>query len=128
MSEPIIFISDQRIKEGKLEAYKQYYQQMVETIEATKPGTVANLAYVNKDGTEVSVIIVFPDAASMDLYMQVAAELTEKGFEFMRILSLEIYGKPNNTVAELLKKISGSGVTLTLKPQPIGGYIRFKSE
>jgi len=127
MSEPIVFISNQRIKEGKLDEYTQAYRQVAELTEANKPGTVAHLAYVNEDGTEMSIVHVFPDAESMELHMQGVDELAKKAFEFMEIVSFEIYGKPSDTVLEAMKKIVGAGVTLNIKPQPIGGYIRLKS-
>ena len=127
MSEPIVFISNQRIKEGKLDGYTQYYRQVAELTEANKPGTVAHLAYANEDGTAVSIVHIFPDAESMEVHMQGVGEIAKKAFEFMEIVSFEIYGKPSDTVLETMKKIVGSGVTLNIKPQPIGGYIRFKS-
>jgi len=127
MSEPIVFISNQRIKEGKLDGYKQYYRQVAELTEANKPGTVAHLAYANEDGTAVSIVHIFPDAESMELHMLGVDELAKKASEFMEIVSFEIYGRPSDTVLETMKKIAGSGVTLNIKPQPIGGYIRFKS-
>jgi hypothetical protein len=62
----------------------------------------------------------------MELHMQGVDELAKKAFEFMEIVSLEIYGKPSDTVLEAMKKIVGSGVTLSIKSQPVGGYIRFR--
>ena len=59
--------------------------------------------------------------------MQGVGELAKKAFEFMEIVSFEIYGRPSDPVLEAMKQIAGSGVTLNIKPQPIGGYIRFKS-
>ena len=126
MSEPIVFISNQRIKEGKLDGYKQYYRQVAELTEANKPGTVAHLAYANEDGTAVSIVHIFPDAESMELHMLGVDELAKKASEFMEIVSFEVYGRPSDTVLETMKKIAGSGVTLNIKPQPIGGYIRFR--
>jgi hypothetical protein len=41
--------------------------------------------------------------------------------------SFEIYGKPSDSVLAALKKTVGTGVTLNIKPQHIGGYIRLKS-
>jgi hypothetical protein len=127
VSEPIVFISNQRIKVGKLDGYKQYYRQVAELTKATKPGTVAHLAYVSEDGTEASIIHIFPDAESMEQHMRGVGELAKKAFEFMEVVSFEIYGKPSDTVLETMTQIVASGVTLSIKPQPIGGYIRFKS-
>ena len=127
MSEPIIFISNQRIKEGKIDGYKQYYRQVAEFTEANKPGTVAHLAYANEDGTAVSIVHVFTGAESMELHMQGVGELAKKAFEFMEVVSIEIYGRPTDAVLEKMKGIVGSGVALSIKSEPIGGYIRFKS-
>ena len=127
MSEPIIFISNQRVKEGKLEGYKQYYRQVAEQAKADKPGTIAHLAYHNKEGSELSIIHIFPDAESMELHMKGVDELAKKAYEYVEILSFEIYGKPTDTVLENMMQIVGSGITLNIRPQRIGGYIRFNA-
>jgi hypothetical protein len=126
MSEPIIFISNQKVKEGKLEGYKQYYRQVAEQAKAEKPGTIAHLAYLNEEGAELSIIHIFPDAESMELHMKGVDELAKKAYEYVEILSFEIYGKPADTVLERMMQIVGSRIALNIKPQLIGGYIRFK--
>ena len=127
MSEPIIFISNQKVKEGKLEGYKQYYRQVAEQAKANKPGTVAHLAYHNEEGSELSIIHIFPDAESMELHMIGVDELAKKAYEYVEILSFEIYGKPTDTVVERMMQIVGSSITINIKPQLIGGYIRVSS-
>ena len=127
MANPIIFISNQRIKEGKLEDFKKYYLQVAAMTEATKPGTAAHLAYLNEEGTKVSIVHIFPDAASMELHMKGVDELAKKAYQFVEIESFEIYGKPSDTVLAGMLQIAGSGVTLNIKPQSVGGYIRLKS-
>jgi len=127
MSEPIIFISNQRVKDGKLEGYKQYYRQVAELTKANKPGTFAHLAYANEEGTEISIVHIFPDMESMELHMVGVDALAKKGYEFVEINSFEIYGRPSDKVLGIMMQIAGSGVALHLKSQPIGGYIRLKS-
>jgi len=127
MSEPIIFISNQRVKEGKLEGYKRYYRQVAEQAKAEKPGTVAHLAYVNEYGNELTIIHVFPDAEAMELHMKGVDELAKKAYEYVEIISFEIYGKPGDSVLNMIMQIAGSGAGLSIKPQRIGGYIRLRS-
>jgi hypothetical protein len=127
MTNPIVFISNQKIKDGKLEGYKQYYQQVSEMTEAKKPGTVAHLGYLNEDGSEVSIIHIFPDAESMELHMKGVDELAKKAYEFIEIVSFEIYGKPDDTLLNMMMQIAGSGVELILKPHTLGGYFRLRS-
>jgi hypothetical protein len=126
MSEPIVFISNQRVKEGKLEGYKHYYRQVAEQAQADKPGTIAHLAYFNEKDSELSIIHIFPDAEAMELHMKGVDELAKKAYEYVEILSFEIYGKPADTVLERMMQIVGAGIGPSIKPQRIGGYIRFQ--
>ncbi len=128
MSEPIVFISNQRIKPGKLEGYKRNYQEVAEFAEAHKPGTVAHLAYLNEAGTEATVVHVFPDAQAMEAHMRGIGQVAQKSAEFMEVVSWQIYGRPNNAILEGMLKLASPTVTLSIKPLPVGGYIRFKPE
>jgi hypothetical protein len=127
MSNPIIFISNQKIRAGKLDEYKKNYLQVAEMTEATKPGTAAHLAYLNEDGTKASIVHIFPDAESMEIHMKGVDELAKKAYQFMEIESFEIYGRPSDKILAGMMQIAGSGVTLDIKPQSVGGYIRLKS-
>jgi quinol monooxygenase YgiN len=124
VSEPIVFISNQRIKPGKLEAYKEYYREVAEFTEANKPGTVAHLAYLSEDGAEATVVHLFPDAESMEAHMRGIGKIAEKSAEFMEVVGWLIYGRPSSAVLEGLLKLAGPKVTLSIKPQPVGGYLR----
>jgi hypothetical protein len=126
MAEPIVFISNQRVKEGKLEGYKQYYRQVAEQARQNKPGTVAHIAYHNEEGTELSIIHIFPDAEAMELHMKGVDELAKQAYEYVEILSFEIYGQPTEAILERMTQIVGSGIAVNIRPQLIGGYIRFK--
>lgn len=128
MSEPIIFISHQRVKEGKLEGYMHYYRQVAEQAKANKPGTLAHIAYHNQEGVELSIIHIFQNAESMELHMKGVDELAKKAFEYVEILSFEIYGNPTEAILEGMMQIAGSGIALNIRPQLIGGYIRFNSQ
>jgi uncharacterized protein YkuJ len=124
ISEPIVFISNQQTREGKLDGYKQYYRQVAELTKENKPGTLGHLAYASVEGTEVSIVHIFPDTECMELHMVGVDSLANKAFEFMEITSIEIYGRPSDKVLGILMQIAGSGVALHLKSQSIGGYIR----
>ena len=127
MSEPIVFISHLRIKAGKLDEFKQFAPQGAELIEASKPGTVAFLAYLNEDATEVSFVHLFPDGEAMERHMEGAAERAGAAYEFLEPASFEIYGKAPEAILEMMQRIAGSGVALRVEPQPLVGYIRLRS-
>ena len=127
MSEPIVFISHQRIREGKLDAYKQLFREYIGIIKADKPGTVAHLGYINEDGSQVTMVHVFPDAEAMDLHFQGVDERAKKAFEFIEIIRYEIYGRPSDMVLEMMQQFAGSNIVLDLNLEHMGGYLRLKS-
>jgi hypothetical protein len=124
MSEPIVFVSQQRIKPGKLEGYRQYAQGIAAQFEANRPGTVAFLGYVNDAGTEATFIYTFPNAEAMQAHVQFAAEVAKGSSEFIEAYRLEVYGKPTDAILDGMRKLAGPGVTLTVKAQSLGGYLR----
>jgi hypothetical protein len=127
MSEPIVLISSQRIKKGKLDGYKQFSQKVTDLLTANKPGTVAFLPYLNEEETEATIVYVFRDAAAMESHLQFAAGVTKESSEYMDVVRLEVYGRPTDANLEAMKKIAGSGVALSVRPQSLGGYIRLKA-
>jgi hypothetical protein len=74
MTGPFIFMSQSKIREGKLEDFKRALREMAEFVEANEPRVVAFEAYLNDDGTEATGVQVHPDADSMAFHMQVAFE------------------------------------------------------
>jgi quinol monooxygenase YgiN len=126
MSEPIVFISHFKVKEGELNNLMRHNQKVTEQIEANKPGTVAFLQYINEQGTELSIIHVFPDADSFDRHVTGVDERVKAALEFIEPTRREIYGMPSGQVLTMLRPPHESGIAFQIMPQPIGGYIRFK--
>lgn len=121
MSEPIVFISHSRVKEGKLEALKEMTQTTMPVIEAEKPGTVMQHGYLNHEGTEIHFIHVFPDAQAMDAHMVGVPERSQKAFEFIETQGFEVYGTPSEEVLSTLRQ--APGVDVVVKPLSVGGFI-----
>jgi hypothetical protein len=127
MSDPIVFISHNKMKEGQLDAFLEFNQDGFQIIREQKPATLALLAYAGQDGGEVSFVHLFPDAQAMELHFQGAAERSKRAYEFMQPMSMEIYGSPNEAVLEMLKQIAESGVAVRIDADHLGGFLRLKS-
>lgn len=127
MSEPIVFISTHKIKDGKLDALEESYRRGAASIEADKPDTVAFLAYVNEEGSEVSTVHVFPDSEAMERHMEGVGERAKGAAEFLEFQLLEVYGRPSDKVLQMMQQASGRGVTLSVRPEHISGYLRLES-
>jgi quinol monooxygenase YgiN len=124
MSEPIVFVSHFRIKEGKLDAFRQHTKETSLLLEADKPRTSAFLPYASDDG-RVTIVHVFADADAMDAHVQGADERSEAVYEFIDPDGWEIYGRPSADVLQMLNRgATASGVHLVIQPDSIGGFLR----
>jgi len=128
MADPIVFISRNRVREGRLDDFTKHYRDSVPTTEAAKPGTLVQLAYVNEDATEVTIVRVFPSAEAMDLQLQGADTRSKVAYQFIEPTGIEIYGTPSDLTMEMIHKVAGSGIAVSINPQFIGGFTRIKSE
>ena len=124
MTDPIVFISRNRVKEGMLDDFRKHYLDSIPMTEANKSGTLVQLAYVNQDVTEVILVRIFPSAEALDLQLRGADERSKAAYRFIEPTSVEIYGTPNNYAIEMMKKVAGSGIDVSIHPQFIGGFIR----
>jgi quinol monooxygenase YgiN len=124
MSEQMVLISKHRIKEGKLEELRQLNKEVMPMIEASKPGTVFQGAYVSENGSEVRFVHVFPDADAFERHLIGADERIARAYEFIEPVSMEIFGSPGEKVIQMFKEMESRGISLHLWPKYLGGLIR----
>ena len=127
MTDHIVFIIRNRVKEGMFDDFRNHYQESIPLTKKSKQGTIIQLAFINDSSTEVDIIRIFPNAEALDLQLQGADQRSKTTYKFIEPTSIEIYGTPNNFAMEMMKKVAGSGVDVSVKPQYIGGFIRSKS-
>ena len=128
LSEPIVFVSTHKIKEGKLDDFKRFSLEMTPLIDANKPSTVFFQSYLNEAGNEVTIVHVFPDADSMDSHFIGADSRSAKANEFIQPEHFEIYGTPSDQVLSAMRQLTTTlGAPLSLKSQPLSGFIRLGS-
>ena len=125
MSGPIVFISHNTVKDGKLEGFREAFREVAVALNAEKPGTVVYLAFADDDGSEVSVVHVFPDAGAMGRHLQGVQERMAKAVGFIETTGYEIYGAPSEPVLEAMRGFaSAEGVPLQIQSDHLGGYLR----
>jgi hypothetical protein len=124
MSDPIVFISRNLVKQGMLDEFRKHYLESIPLTKANKPDTFVQLPYVNENLTEVDIVRVFPSADALDHQLQGADKRSRIAYQFIEPTSIEIFGTPNNYAMEMMKKVAGSGIDVRVNPQFIGGFIR----
>jgi hypothetical protein len=129
MSAPFIFIATNRLKEGKLAAERDRAADLSSFIEENEPQLLAFNEYVNEEGTEVGVVQIHPDAASMEFHMGIVAERTARAYAetLEATTSIQVYGEPSDAVLEMLRHQAGTGVPMTVKRHHLGGFRRVKT-
>ena len=126
MSGPFIFIATNRLKPGKLADEKKRVPGLVDFIETNEPQLIAFNEYVNEDGTEVAVVQVHPDAASMAFHMEVIAERAAAAYAetVEATTSIQVFGMPSKAIFDVLERQAGVGVPITVKAAHLGGFTR----
>lgn len=126
MGEPFIFIGTHRLQPGKLPAFREAFSRLVEVVEANEPQMIAFNGYANEEGSEVSVVQVHPDAASMALHMSVVREHITSAYEDLleETTSIQVFGTLDETTRGMMQQLAGSGVPIVVKPEPIAGFTR----
>lgn len=128
MTGPIVFISHFKIKEGKLDDVKQLSENVSNFIEANRPGTAAFLQFTNAEGTELSILHVFPDADAFDKHLEGAGERSNKAFEIIVPTRRELYGQSSDQAMAMLTPPEGSDIIFKQMSDLTAGYIRLQSK
>lgn len=104
MSDLIIYVDHSEIRETKLDQLKAAMNELVEFVEANEPQLIAYHVYFNDDGTEMTVLHVHRDSASLEFHMKVAGPAFLKFAEFIKLLAIDVYGKPSEDLVKRLQR------------------------
>jgi hypothetical protein len=128
VSGPFIFIATNRLREGKLEAERDRAAELGSFIEQNEPQLLAFNEYADEAGSEVGVVQVHPDAASMEYHMEVIADRAARAYAetLEATTSIQVYGEPSEAVLEMLRRQAGAGVPMTIKRLHIAGFTRLQ--
>ena len=104
MNQPIIYIDTSKILDGKLEQLKASMIKLKTFVENKMPRLKSYAFYLNESETEMIVVAVHPDSASLEYHLNMGNEQFKKFSEFIELLKIEVYGKVNEAVLEKLYK------------------------
>lgn len=129
MSQPIVFISHFRVREGKLPDYRRIQQDVARELEGEKPRTLVFLVYLDPAGESMTAIHVFADAESMDLHFEGSEERSKIGAQFLVPEGWEIYGIASvGVLASVQEAAASAGVSLAVHHDLVAGFLRIAAE
>jgi quinol monooxygenase YgiN len=125
MDGPFIFVGTHRIKEGKVDEFKEDARSLAAAVEEQEPQLLAFTMFLSEDETETTVVQVHPDADSMLRHMEVAeAHIRHSTDEQLETKEIQIYGRPNDAVLGMITQLTQAGVPISVKPTLLSGFAR----
>lgn len=125
-SAPLIFVATNRLKRGQLDAERRRVRGLVEFVEQTEPQLIAFNEYVNDNGTEVTVVQVHPDAASMQTHLAIIRERAAQAYDetLDATVAIQIFGPVDPQLLATMRSQTGEEVSLSIAPEHLGGFTR----
>jgi quinol monooxygenase YgiN len=123
MSGPLIFVSHSRVKPGKLETYRAHCTAAVELVESEEPQMIGFHLYASENGSEVSTVMVHPDAESLDTHLKLFVERLADGvMDVVDSYEVDVYGKPSDSALQALG--TEPGLRIRVLPVHQAGFLR----
>lgn len=104
MSEPIVYIDQSVIRDGKLGDVKRAVRDLVDFVETHEERIIAYSFYFNEQGTRMTLWQVHPDSASLEYHMDVAGPAFAPFVDLIELSSIEVYGNPSPRLLEQLHR------------------------
>ena len=126
MSQPLVYVDTSEVREGALERLKDAIRGLVAFIDANEPQIIAYNVYLSEDGSEMTVIHLHADAASLEYHMEVAGPAFQKFADLITLSSIRIYGEPSEkTLSKLHDKAQLLGSGSVIVHDLHAGFSRF---
>lgn len=112
MPQPIVYVDTSAIREGKLEEVEAAMKELAVFVEANMPRLVSYGFYLDEKRTEMTVVAVHPDSASLAFHLDTGADEFRKFADLIELVRIEIYGSVSDDVLERLHqkaRMLGSG-------------------
>ena len=126
MSNAIVYVDTSDVREGTLAELQVAIRDLVDFVEANEPRVIAYNVYFNDDGTEMTVVHVHPDSASLEHHMEVAGPMFRRFVDLVTLSSIRIYGEASETVLNSVRdkaRLLGCGDVVA--PPFHAGFARF---
>lgn len=104
MSEPIIYIDRSRVLPGKLEEVRARIAELVDFIAEREPQLLFYGFYLDEGSARMTVVAVHPDAASVELHMDVGAAAFRRFADLIEMDGIEVYGDASDRMVEQLQQ------------------------
>jgi hypothetical protein len=107
MSFPIVYVDISKIRPGQLAKLKTAMKDLASFVEANMPRLLSYAFFLNEDETEMTVVAIHPDSASLKFHLDTGAAEFRKFASLLELLSIDVYGRVSDAVASRLNEKAG---------------------
>jgi hypothetical protein len=83
------------VRKGALDELKGAIRQLVEFVDANEPRLIAYNVYFSDDGSEMTVVHLHADSASLEYHLDVAGPIFRRLADLITLSSIRVYGEPS---------------------------------
>jgi hypothetical protein len=123
MPEPIVFMTTMKIHEGKTQEFQEGLRKSMAFLEANGPQLMAE-TYIDLEKMIAHAIQVHRDSESILEHWRMSDTYQQDVMQHITTTHVDIFGKPNDDVMEGMKRLAGTGATITVSPH-FAGFNRF---
>jgi hypothetical protein len=112
MTQPLAYVDTSEVRDGSLDELKRAIAELAEFVEQNEPRLISYNVYFSDDGTQMTVMHMHADPASLDYHMEVAGPRFGRFADLLTLSSIQIYGEPSErALGQLREKVRllGSG-------------------
>ena len=127
MSEPLVYVDVSEVRVGSLDRLRGAIEELAEFIEANVPEVLAYNVFLSQDGTEMTVVHVHAEPASLDRHLITGGPAFRPLADLLTLKSITVYGEPSERAIGLLHEkaeMLGSGDVTVLRPR--AGFSRLE--
>jgi len=97
-SQMLVYVDTSDVREGALDELKSAIEELVEFLDANVPSMIAYNVYFSDDGSQMTVMHVHPDSASLEKHLEVGGPAFRGFVDLLTLSSIRIYGEPSQKV------------------------------
>jgi hypothetical protein len=126
MSQPLVYVDTSHVRRGKRAELETAIKELAEFVEQNEPWLLSYGAYFTEDGSQMAVVHIHADSASLDYHLDVAGPLFSGFADLVTLTSIHIYGEPSVKALGLLRdkvRLLGAGEVIVHASH--SGFARF---
>jgi hypothetical protein len=89
----LVYIDTSYVQEGALDELKKEVGKLAEFVTANVPRLIAYNVYFSDDGSQMTVIHIHPDSASLEEHLDVGGPIFRKFTDLVTLSSIRVYGE-----------------------------------